>query len=168
MNETGFHDVNRFISLPPHARSGFMSIPDFVKMTLEGGNSDLQSPMDASLKLHEHSDRALGIVEEMDAAENKELAVILADIHIMALLGKYYAHKIAGATNFALYQESTEKSYQDEAVRELTEARDYWQKYVEKAVLQNHNPLWLNRVGYVDWKKISEWVEQDIEIVKTK
>jgi hypothetical protein len=167
-NETGFHDVHRFISLPPHARSGFQSIPDYVKMTLEGGSTDLASPLDASLKLHEHSDRALEILNSLDAGDNKELAVTLGDINIIALLGKYYAHKIAGATNFALYQESKKNSYQDEAVTQLTRAQEYWQEYVGKALLQNENPLWLNRVGYVDYKKISEWVKQDIDIVKSE
>jgi hypothetical protein len=166
-NETGFHDVHRFISLPPHLKSGFQSIPDYVTMTLEGGSSDLLSPLDASLKLHEHSDKALEIVKTLDAGGNKELGVTLSDIRIIGLLGKYYAHKIAGTTNFALFQESKEKSYQDEAVKELTQAQEYWHKYVEKALLQNENPLWLNRVGHVDFKKITEWVKQDIEIVKS-
>jgi len=168
MNETGFHDVHRFISLPPHLKSGFQSIPNYVKITLEGGSSELLSPLDASLKLHGHSDKALEIVETLDAGGNKELGVTLSDIRIIGLLGKYYAHKIEGATNFALYQESKEKSYQDEAVNQLTQAQEFWDKYVEKALLQNNNPLWTNRVGIVDYKKISEWVKQDIEIVKSE
>jgi hypothetical protein len=136
-------------------------------MTLKGGSSDLMSPLDVSLKLHEHSDKALEILNTMDAGGNKELGVTLGDIRIIALLGKYYAHKIEGATNFALFQESEEKTYQDEAVNQLTQAQEYWQKYIEKALLQNNNPLWTNRVGIVDYKKISEWVKQDIEIVKS-
>ena len=167
-NETGFHDVHRFISLPPHLRSGFQSIPDYVKMSMEGGITDLLNPLEVSQKLHEHSGKALEIVKTLDAGENKELSVTLNDIRIIALLGKYYAHKIAGATNFALFQESKEKSYQDEAVNQLTQAQEYWHKYVEKALQQNNNPLWTNRVGYVDFKKITEWVKQDINIVKSK
>jgi hypothetical protein len=167
-NETGFHDVLRFISLPPHPKSGFQSIPDYVTMVLEGGSTDLKSPLDVSQQLHSHADRALEIVQTLDAGENKELGVTLADIRIMALLGKYYAHKIAGATKFALYRESGEKPFQDEAVGLLTEAREYWQQYVERALQQNRNPLWLNRVGYVDYQKISQWVAEDIEIVRLK
>jgi len=168
MNETGFHDVHRFISLPPHLKSGFQSIPDYVTMTMKGGSSELLSPLDVSMKLHGHSDMALEIVETLDAEGNKELGITLGDIRIIGLLGKYYAHKIAGATNFALYQESKEKFCQDEAVNQLTQAEEFWQKYVEKALLQNENPLWLNRVGIVDYKTISEWVKQDIEIVKSE
>jgi hypothetical protein len=166
-NETGFHDINRFISLPPHPKSGFQSIPDYVKMTLEGGTSDLSSPFEASEKLHDHSGKALEMVKTLDAGSDKELRATLHDIRTVGLLGKYYAHKIAGATNFALFQETKEKSYQDEAVEQLTQALEYWNKYVEMALQQNINPLWTNRVGYVDYKKITTWVEQDIEIVKS-
>ena len=135
---------------------------------MEGGITDLLNPLEVSQKLHEHSGKALEIVKTLDAGENKELSVTLNDIRIIALLGKYYAHKIAGATNFALFQESKEKSYQDEAVNQLTQAQEYWHKYVEMALQQNNNPLWTNRVGYVDFKKITEWVKQDIDIVKSK
>ncbi len=107
------------------------------------------------------------ILKTLDAGDNKELKVTLHDIRTVALLGKYYAHKIAGATNFALYQETKEKTYQDEAVEQLTQALEFWNKYVELALQQNINPLWTNRVGYVDYKKITEWVQQDIEIVNS-
>jgi hypothetical protein len=163
-NETGFHDVHRFISLPPHSKSGFQSIPAFVKMDLEGGSSDLLDPFEVSRKLHGHADKALQILETLDAGGNKELVATLADIRIMALMGKYYAHKIAGATNFALFLESKKESYQDEAVQQLTRAQEYWHQYVDMALRQNKNPLWLNRVGHVDYQKISAWVAQDTEM----
>lgn len=165
-NETGFHDVNRFISLAPHDRSGFQSIPDYVEMTKSGGSSHLKSPLEVSQMLHDHADKALSILEEMDAGANTELAYILHDILTMAYLGKYYACKIAGSLQVALYRETKEAPYQEKAVKELTDALNFWRKYTETALEQNINPIWTNRVGYVDWKKITEWVEQDIEIAK--
>lgn len=165
-NETGFHDVNRFIDLPPHPTSGFQSIPDFVKMSLSGKTSDLLSPYDVAKKLLAHSDNALTILESMDPKDNKELKVTLNDIKTMALLGKYYAHKISGSTNVALYRETRDKKYQDAAVSELEEALEFWKKYTETALKQNINPLWTNRVGYVDWVKIMDWVGHDIDIAK--
>lgn len=42
-NETGFHDVNRFISLAPHPKAGFQSIPDFVK---NGAVDTLLTPLE--------------------------------------------------------------------------------------------------------------------------
>lgn len=165
-NNTGFHDVNRFINLPSHAKSGFQSIPDYVNLTIDEGNSDLKSPFEVAEKLHSYSDNALEIVEAMNAGEDKELKVTLHDIKTIALLGKYYAFKISGSTQLALYRETKEKKYQEEAIADLEKALQAWKDYVDAALQQNINPLWTNRVGYVDWVKITDWVADDIKIAK--
>lgn len=167
-NETGFHDVNRFINLPPHDKSGFQSIPDYVKMTVSGARTDLKSPMEVSQMLHDHADKALTLLGEMDAAQNHELKVTLHDIKTVAYLGKYYAHKIAGSTQLAMYRQTKDKKYQDQAVTELQIATEYWDLYIHTAMEQNINPIWTNRVGNVDWIQISEWVKQDIEIAQAE
>ncbi len=163
-NETGFHDVNRFINLPPHPGSGFQSIPDYVAMVMENGSSDLLSPFAVSEKLHRHSDRALEEIGSMNPGDQKELKETLNDIKTMALLGKYYAYKISGSTNVALYRETADIKYQVEAASQITIALEAWKEYVAASLDQNHNPLWTNRVGYVDWTRITEWVEDDIAI----
>ena len=165
-NATGFHDVNRFINLPPHDKSGFQSIPNYVNMTISGGVSELKTPLEVAEKLHVHSDRALEIIAAFTPVDAKELKVTLHDIQTMALLGKYYAYKIAGSTQLALYRVTKDKRYQEEAVEQLILALESWKKYTTSALEQNINPLWTNRVGYVDWIKITEWVENDIEIAK--
>lgn len=165
-NETGFHDVNRFINLPPHPNSGFQSIPDFVKMTINGGSSELKSPVEVSEMLHSYSDKALEMIAKLDAKNDTELQITLNDIKTMALLGKYYACKIAGSNQLEFFRETKEGKYQKAAVSELEKALGYWKKYTETALQQNVNPLWTNRVGYVDWVKITEWVAHDIDIAK--
>lgn len=165
-NETGFHDVNRFINLPPHPKSGFQSIPDFVKMTVGGGSSNLKSPFEVAQMLHNQADKAIEILEDLNAGKNKELQITLNDIKTMALLGKYYAYKIEGSTNVALYRETKDTKYREAAVAELVQALDSWKKYTKTAMQQNINPLWTNRVGYVDWEKITDWVADDIKIAK--
>ena len=165
-NETGFHDVNRFINLPPHPKSGYQSIPDYVKMITTGGTSNLLSPFQVAKKLNDHADKSLELLEQMDAGRDNELKVTLNDIRTMALLGKYYTHKIEGSTQLAFYRETKDKKYQKLAIEELETALDFWKKYTETAMRQNINPLWTNRVGYVDWVKITDWVKQDIEIAK--
>ena len=101
-NKTGFHNVNRFISLPPHPGSGYQSIPDYVKMMTGGEKSNLISPLEVSSRLHTHADKAMEIVNGFGSGENKELRMTLHDITIMSLLGKYYACKISGSTYLAM------------------------------------------------------------------
>ena len=170
-NETGFHDVNRFISLGVHPKSGNQTIPDYVKMKVADSTTTLKTPIKVSEELHRLANEALLNLKELynqhSHYDNKELQFTLNDIETVSYLGKYYAHKIAGSTYVALYRETKEKEYQYKAIAELNQALLFWKKYVEVASKQNNNPLWTNRVGIVDWNKTTEWVEQDIEIAKT-
>jgi hypothetical protein len=165
-NETGFHDVNRFINLPPHKMSGFQSIPDYVKMVMSEGSSDLICPPKVAEKLHAYSKQALQIIDGFGDVENKELKLTLHDIKTMALLGTYYAHKITGSAQLALYRETQDKKYQNEAIAELEKALEAWKDYTAASAKQNINPLWTNRVGYVDWENLTQWVADDIKIAK--
>ena len=165
-NKTGFHDVNRFISLRPHAKSGFQSIPDFVEMSIHDESTALVTPPGVAEKLHAHADRALELIENMRAEEQTELQVTLHDIKTMALLGKYYAYKINGAAQLALFRETGNTKYQEEAINQLSEALEQWKAYTATSMEQNINPLWMNRVGYVDWTKLTEWAADDIDIAK--
>jgi hypothetical protein len=106
------------------------------------------------------------LAAQLKAGGNKELSNTLADIRSMAWLGKYYGHKIHGATALALFRETGDKKHQAEAVDQLTKALDYWVKYHQNAMKQYKNPLWTNRVGYVDWVKLTDEVKKDIEIAK--
>jgi hypothetical protein len=161
---SGFHDVNRFITLPPHKETGYQSIPDYVKMTVAGKRSGLKSPLAVAERLHDHADYALREVKTLEAGSDRELSHTLRDIQTMAYLGKYYAHKISGATHLAVYRETKEIEAQREAVVQLTSALDYWKLYTTSAMQRYKNPLWTNRVGHVDWMKLTEEVKHDIEI----
>jgi len=163
-NETGFHDVNRFINLGVHPESGCQTIPDYVKMTLIVGNTSLKTPLQVSEELHQLSDSALQSIKPIDASVSKELQYTLNDIETVAYLGKYYAYKISGSTYVALYRETKDETYQQKAIEELTMALGFWKKYASKALEQNKNPLWTNRVGIVDFEQITEWVALDINI----
>jgi hypothetical protein len=164
---SGFHDVNRFISLPPHPGTGYQSIPDFVKAIVSGGKSTLISPLEVAKLIHSSSDKAIQLADKIHPGTNQELNQTIEDIKAMALLGKYYAFKIRGATELALYRETRDNKYREEAVNQLSQALDFWIKYTGNAMSRYKNPLWTNRVGYVDWLKLTDEVRKDIEIAKT-
>ncbi len=106
------------------------------------------------------------MLETLEAGDDRELRKTLTDIRCMGYLGKYYGHKIRGATELALYRESNEQDYQRRAIEELTSAAEYWRLYMDTAVTQYKNPLWTNRVGHVDWKQLYQHVLHDVDIAK--
>lgn len=163
-NESGFHDVNRFISIPTHARSGFQSIPDYVQSMVKGEDPGLKDPLVVAGEIHARADRALEIIEGMNPGDHKELRNTIADIRAMAYLGKYYAFKIHGAAQLALFRETGETEFQEEAIDQLSQALEYWVRYTGTARQQYLNPLWTNRVGHVDWEKLTEEVRRDVAI----
>jgi hypothetical protein len=82
-------------------------------------------------------------------------------------MGKYYAHKIHGATELALFRRTQKPERQKAAIRELTEAAQFWRLYVSTALKQYKNPLWTNRVGYCDWQSLTQEVLNDIKIAES-
>jgi hypothetical protein len=164
--ESGFHDVNRFISLGPHPGTENLSIPEYVSNISEGASIEGTSPPALSGKLHHSADIALDILDGLDPGKNEELRKTLEDIRAVAYLGKYYAHKILGATELALYRDTGNREHQQAAVQELTSALEYWKKYTATTSRLYKNPLWTNRVGYVDWGELTLEVERDIEIAQ--
>ncbi len=161
---SGFHDVNRFITLPPHPSTGNVSIPDFVAAQRAGRQIQGTSPIEVSQQIHRQADRALELLESLDALSQRDLQETLVDIRSMACLGKYYGHKIRGATELALYRANRQPEHQQRAIAELTRAAEYWKQYMDSATSIYNNPLWTNRVGHVDWQQLYQYVLQDIQI----
>jgi hypothetical protein len=163
---SGFHDVNRFITLPPHPGTDNLSIPKYVEAFVAGTEPKGTTPLQVAAQLHRRADSALAGAAKITAGENRELRETLGDIRAMALLGKYYACKIQGATELALYRRTGVASHQQAAVEQLTQAAVIWGQYTAQATSLYKNPLWTNRVGTVDWAALTAEVAQDIEIAR--
>ena len=82
----------------------------------------------------------------------------------MAYMGKYYAHKIRGATELALYRHNKKEEHRGNAVAEITQAGSYWDLYTSTALKQYYNPIDLNRVILVDWQALRKEAQKDITI----
>lgn len=162
-NETGFHDVNWFISLETHPMAGFQSIPDFIEY---GRNDSLLTPKEVAKKLADHAKEAEKLIGGMPRPKDPEFAATLTDIKCMSLLGRYYALKIMGATELAKFRKTNQAEQRAIAVEHLQGATKVWREYVSLAANQYKNPLWTNRVGCVDWNQITSWVEEDVQIAR--
>jgi len=162
--KSGFHDINRFITLGVHPGTDYMTIPAYVDGVAAGKQPAGTTPIDVSQRLHHHADKALQILDRLPKVTDKELRLTLGDIRAMAFLGKYYAHKIRGATELALYRKEQGRAHRDAAVREMTQAAEYWDRYTAAALAQYTNPILLNRVGLCDWRALTAEVRNDVEI----
>lgn len=163
-NETGFHDINRFITLAPHKCAGCMGVREYLRRKRTGAAMPAATPAEVAGQIERRADNALRIVDELAPGRDKETIRTLEDIRAMSLLGKYYAHKIRAAQELGEYRETRDKSCQQRAIQQLNAAAHYWRRYASTALGQYHNPLWTNRVGYVDWRTNYGRALQDIAI----
>jgi hypothetical protein len=82
----------------------------------------------------------------------------------MATLGKYYAAKIRGATELAMFRETRASEHRKKAVENMKLAAQIWIQYSQRARGAYKNPVWTNRVGIVDWTELDAEVQADIAI----
>ncbi|MFW6170510.1 MAG: hypothetical protein ACODAD_08470 [Planctomycetota bacterium] len=158
------HDVNRFITRGDHPGTDNITIPRYVTATVDERSIDGTSPIQVSETLHEHVDRALAMVDELDPNGDPELQSTPTDIRTMAHMGRYCARRIREATALAMDRETGNHSHQQRAIDELEDAAGAWKRYTDLSEQQYKNSLWLNRVGFVDWDELSQYVLQDIAI----
>jgi len=164
--ESGFHDINRFITLGTHPGTNYVSIPDYVDAVASGKQPSGTTPIQVSQQLHGHADKALAILDGLPKVTDKELRLTLGDIRAISYMGKYYAHKIRGATELALYRKNKGQAHQEAAIREMTLAAEYWDRYIAAALTQYTNPILLNRLGLCDWRALTAEVRKDIDIAR--
>jgi len=84
----------------------------------------------------------------------------------MATLGRYYAAKIRGATELALYRTTRDTQHQQAAIEHLRKAAGFWSEYTQRARLMYGPRFWTNRVGHVDWDELDREVLRDLEIAR--
>jgi hypothetical protein len=100
------------------------------------------------------------------AKQDAELQKSVNDCEALAWLGRYYASKIRGACSLALFDATSDKKEQDNALHYLNDALTHWKQYA--AIRDAHYvPALYNRVGYVDVTALTEKVAADIEIART-
>ncbi|MBB5716374.1 carbohydrate-binding family 6 protein [Sphingomonas aerophila] len=166
---TRFYSVADFINGVPMPRSGILSIRRWRQRLTDSRPLDALSPLDVATALAGLADTTLDHVADLrtgGATKEGELASTLADYEAMAHLGRYYAHKIRGACDLALYDQSSRPSDKGSAVVELLAAKDAWRRYAAVRDAQ-YLPAFYNRIGYVDVTALTASAAKDVEIART-
>ena len=84
----------------------------------------------------------------------------------MAHLGRYYADKIRGAADLAVYRaDKNRQKHRRRAVRHLTNAVEEWEAYARIAASQYKTQLF-SRSHYMDWWRILDEVKKEVDLAK--
>lgn len=164
---SGFYTVRQFAEGNTMADSGVLNIRQWRTRLAKGAPMEGITPLEVAESLSRDADQALSLVAELRPlqGDNKELRMTLGDCEAMAQLGHYYAQKILGAADLALFDQSGKADEQAHAISHLQAALSHWQKYAAVATSQ-YKPQKLGRAGAVDLNKLTPKVEADIEMAQ--
>jgi hypothetical protein len=166
---TGFHSVETFIQQPVHPGTDNITIPRYVAGIVSGDMPKGTTPLQLADRIDARADAARAGFGELNAQQSRdpEASATLADILVMSTLGKYYAAKIRGATELALFRQTRKPGHQQAAVDHLRQAQHHWMQYTNWSSSQYRNPVWTNRVGIVDWRELGSEVATDVLIAQS-
>jgi hypothetical protein len=164
---SGFYTVGQFMSGVSMPDAGVLNIRQWRTRLAKGLPMEGMTPPQVAEALAADADKALEFVTELrpQQGDNKELRQTLGDAEAMAHLGHYYAEKILGAGDLALFDQNAKPEQQEHAVKHLQAALEHWKKYAAVATAQ-YLPQKLGRVGAVDVGKQTAKVQEDIALAQ--
>jgi hypothetical protein len=158
--------VQHFVAGETMPGGGIMNIRAYRDRLLSNQPMDGITPPKVAQALKDYAQTTLRLVQDLPAAGvDKELRLTIGDLTAMAHLGNYYAEKILGATELALFEKTGQAERQAAAVKHLEGALEHWKEYAAAATRQ-YRPQLLTRVGYVDLNQLTTNVEEDVALAR--
>ncbi len=170
--KTGFYSVRHFIEGGTMPGAGVLNIIQWRNAVLSRQQPGGVTPLEIAATLDSNANGALVALPELRRAavspgeSAREYAATLGDIEAMAHLGLYYAAKIRGACELAMFDKTGEARRQAAAVRHLEAALAHWKDYSAAYTRQYVQPVLHNRAGVVDIPKQTADVAADVQIAR--
>jgi hypothetical protein len=161
----GFYTVEDFMRGGTMPGSGLLNIVEWRTRTAAGEKAS-PGPMEIAQALSADAGEALKLASAMRADATGELRSTLDDILAMAHLGNYYAAKVRGAAELALFDKTRAPERREAAIAHLRTALEHWKRYASAYTLQYRQPILYNRVGWVDIPALAAKAEHDIAIAR--
>ncbi|MBI4891947.1 MAG: carbohydrate-binding family 6 protein [Acidobacteria bacterium] len=163
----GYYTVRHFIEGETMPGSGNLDILTWRERVLEKQEMGGTTPLEVAAALKKNAGDALARLPELrkPAGADREARLTLGDIEAMAHLGNYYAEKILGAAELALFDGTGEAVRREAAVKHLNAAADHWRRYAGVYGAQ-YKPQLLNRVGYVDIPALGAKADEDVAMAR--
>jgi hypothetical protein len=169
ISSSGFLTIDEsFFRYPPLRGAGILSVQEYAEAVVKDKTFNGTTPMELADKIDRLAQQTLAGVEKLryQSYPGKELSATLTDMESMSYLGRYYADKIRGAAELAVYRaDKKHKGHHQEAVRHLTNAVEEWEAYARIATSQ-YKPQLLSRSHYLDWWQILEEVKKEAKLAR--
>jgi len=168
----GFYTVRDFVEGGTMPGAGVLNILEWRANLLARQKPNGVTPLEIAAALETNATRALQALPPLERASvtpargAKEYAATLGDIEAMSHLGLYYAAKIRGACDLALFDKSGDAQQQASAVQHLEAALSHWKNYAAAYTRQYVQPVLYNRVGWVDIPRQTENVAADVQMAR--
>jgi hypothetical protein len=130
---------------------------------------ELVTPLQVADALAGFANSTLSLVRELRAVptnlSSRELRQTIGDNEAMAHLGIYYAEKIRGACDLALFDTSAADEDRRSAIVHLELAVAAWKRYATVRDAQ-YLPGFYSRIGWIDITALTQVVAEDVEIAR--
>ena len=165
-----FYTVAEFMKGKTMPGAGFLTIREWRQRRLGRlPEVPMLSPLDAADALAGDADTALRLIAALRSArgpvQDRELRLFLGDDEAMSLLGRYYAEKIRGACDLALYDASGRADQKASAVAHLERALEDWKRYAAVRDAQ-YLPGFYSRIGWIDISALTQEVAKDVDLAR--
>lgn len=171
VSKSGFLTVDEsFFSYPPLRGSDILSVQEYAEAVINEKAFNGLTPMEVADNIDRLTQQTLTGVTTLryQCYPGKELTATLTDMESMSYLGRYYADKIRGAAELAVYRaDKNRKENHQRAVHHLTNAVNEWESYSRIATSQYKSQL-LSRSYYLDWWKILEEVKKEVKAIQAE
>ena len=166
---THFYTVTEFMNGVTMPGAGILNVRQWRDRMLKGLTMQIISPMDVADALTGHAAEALSLVGQLRASSsntaNAELRETLGDCEAMAHLGSYYAEKIRGACQLALFDASGAERDRSAAIAHLEQAGEAWRRYAAIRDAQ-YLPGFYCRIGWIDLTALATQAAEDVAIAR--
>ena len=156
LHRSGFYTVRQFIEGETMPGAGVLNIMEWRASYLAEKKFNDVTPIEIAATLEANASNALKILPQLQSAvvtpagSAREYAATLGDIEAMSELGLYYAEKIQGACDLALFDKTGDVGKQASSVQHLELALGHWRNYAAAYTRQYVQPVFYNRAGLVD------------------
>jgi hypothetical protein len=167
-NGSGFFSVADFVKGQTMPASGILNVRQWRSRFIKGVKMEGITPLQVAEALKANAAGARRLVTELRPFEgrSKELRLTLGDAEAMADLGDYYAEKILGATDLALFDRDGKPENREAAIKHLEAALAHWKAYAAVATSQ-YKPQFLGRlIRVVDLNALTGSAAADISLAR--